>query len=85
MVLLTIREEPEEPGEQPQEEADSGSRGNQNLLDLGAFSQLLTSAQRSGLVSDADQIGYRSGPRISDGKLRPGIPNDRRDVRTLHG
>jgi hypothetical protein len=57
MVLLTVREEPEEPGEQPQEEADSGE-SDQNLLDLGAFSQLLTSAQRSGLVSDADQIGF---------------------------
>lgn len=29
-----------------------------NVLDLGSFSQLLTSAQRSGLVPNADQIGY---------------------------
>ena len=30
----------------------------QTVLDLGSFSQLLTSAQRSGLVPNADQVGY---------------------------
>ncbi len=37
---------------------ESGEEPEQNILDLGAFSQLLTSAQRSGLVPEADQIGY---------------------------
>ncbi len=57
MVLLTARDDREESDVEQPEPAE-GDEGEQNLLDLGAFSQLLTSAQRSGLVSDADQIGY---------------------------
>lgn len=47
------RDQPRSDGETPDEDS-----ADQNVLDLGAFSQLLTSAQRSGLVTDADQIGY---------------------------
>ncbi|QDT03586.1 hypothetical protein K227x_19700 [Rubripirellula lacrimiformis] len=32
--------------------------GQQNVLDMGAFGQLMSAAQRSGLVSSADQIGH---------------------------
>lgn len=41
---------------------------HQNILDLGSFSQLLTSAQRSGLVPNADQIGYVRDKEFRQGK-----------------
>jgi regulator of protease activity HflC (stomatin/prohibitin superfamily) len=66
MVLLTRK-----PGAEPtdadhagaftdSDSADGDSAGpmDQNILDMGAFSQLLTSAQRCGLVPGADQIGH---------------------------
>lgn len=37
---------------------DANALPIQNVLDMGAFSQLLSAAQRSGLVSGADQIGH---------------------------
>lgn len=41
---------------------------HQNILDLGSFSQLLTSAQRCGLVPNADQIGYVRDKEFRQGK-----------------
>jgi len=35
-----------------------GNEGHQNVLDMGAFGQLLSAAQRSGMVSGADQIAH---------------------------
>ena len=69
MVLLTLREardetaaqsadESEEQGVQELTDESVDDAVGQHILDLGAFSQLLTSAQRSGLVPEADQIGY---------------------------
>ncbi|TWU54442.1 hypothetical protein Poly51_31610 [Rubripirellula tenax] len=37
---------------------DDDENGEQHVLDMAAFGQLLTAAQRSGLVSGADQIGH---------------------------
>ena len=70
IVRLTQRDSASEPEgcekESPSEDngSDNGSDDDsddevsQNILDRGAFSQLLTSAQRSGLVPAADQIGH---------------------------
>ena len=68
MVLLTLRSSADrgndEEGEQPQASAapesehSAESEPKRNALDMGAFSQLLSAAQRSGLVSGADQIGH---------------------------
>jgi hypothetical protein len=61
MVLLTTRQaeggesDPESGGDQP---SDREQASDQSVLDMGAFSQLLSAAQRSGLVSGADQIGH---------------------------
>ncbi|MBL6725101.1 MAG: hypothetical protein ISQ09_08425, partial [Rubripirellula sp.] len=61
------------PKTDPRHESDSDERQTEsldrlNVLDLGSFSQLLTSAQRSGLVPNADQIGY-----VRDKEFRLGI------------
>ena len=40
----------------------------QNILDLGSFSQLMTSAQRCGLVPNADQIGFVRDKEFRQGK-----------------
>ena len=61
------------PKTDPRHESDSDDRQTEsldrlNVLDLGSFSQLLTSAQRSGLVPNADQIGY-----VRDKEFRLGI------------
>jgi hypothetical protein len=61
MVLLTTRQaeggesDPESGGDQ---QSDREEVSDQSVLDMGAFSQLLSAAQRSGLVSGADQIGH---------------------------
>jgi len=39
-------------------EAESSDSSEPSVLDMGAFGQLLTAAQRSGLVAGADQIAY---------------------------
>jgi uncharacterized protein (DUF3084 family) len=58
MVLLILRENREEMIEEEIEEEGDQLGADPNVLDSGAFSQLLTSAQRSGLVPEADQIGF---------------------------
>lgn len=71
MVLLTLlssadrggnqgEEEPQQSAESaaPTSEEDAEAEPKRNALDMGAFSQLLSAAQRSGLVSGADQIGH---------------------------
>ena len=49
-------------------QATDESSNHQNVLDLGAFSQLLTSAQRSGLVPNSDQVGYVRDKEFRQGK-----------------
>lgn len=39
-------------------DAEDPEEVDQSVLDMGAFSQLMTAAQRSGLVSGEDQIGH---------------------------
>ena len=48
-------------------EAQASDLGESSILDSGAFSQLLSAAQRSGLVSGADQIGH-----VRDREFRKG-------------
>jgi hypothetical protein len=84
MVLLT-RKAPEaesasETSEHSPESANasSGTSDNgdskddsspNNIIDMAAFSQLLTAAQRSGLVSGADQIGHIRDREFQQGKF----------------
>ncbi len=63
MVLLTTRSPREDQDESPDDDSAAGTESpdqpsDQNVLDMGAFSQLLTSAQRSGIVPGADQIAH---------------------------
>lgn len=62
MVLLTSAQTTDETDreESPSEVNDqpAPSPEDQNVLDMGAFGQLLSAAQRSGLVSGADQIAH---------------------------
>lgn len=62
----------EQPSTEETEQSGEGQKekksDHQNILDLGAFSQLLTSAQRSGLVPNADQIGYVRDKEFRQGK-----------------
>ena len=71
MVLLTKREERSDTGQANAMEMDSEvvdkppghdvqevGKGEPKVLDSGAFGQLLSAAQRSQLVSGADQIGH---------------------------
>lgn len=48
-------------------DGDSVESADKNVLDMGAFSQLLSSAQRSGLLPSADQIGF-----VRDREFRKG-------------
>ncbi len=74
MVLLTVKasandesssdENPKGHGDDQNQLEDAG----QQLLDIGAFSQLLTSAQRSGLVPGAEQIGHVRDREFQMGK-----------------
>jgi hypothetical protein len=72
MVMLTKKQ-----GAAAGSSSDQGSSGpdredpdpdDQSVLDMGAFSQLLTAAQRSGLVSGADQIGHVRDKEFRMGK-----------------
>lgn len=65
--LSAAKEPLTEEAEQSEEGQKKKKPDRQNILDLGAFSQLLTSAQRSGLVPNADQIGY-----VRDKEFRQG-------------
>ena len=71
MVLLTKKEISDQTdfdtGVEEQESLETVAAGEQHILDDGAFGQLLTAAQRSGLVSNADQIGH-----IRDREFRMG-------------
>ncbi len=42
----------------PEDDLQEADNGEPRILDIGAFSQLLSAAQRSGLVPGADQIGH---------------------------
>jgi hypothetical protein len=67
MVLLTTRDRADQgtshsADDEPADEGESsdadGGQPEYVVLDMGAFSQLLTSAQRCGLVPGADQIAH---------------------------
>jgi len=56
-------------GSEPDAESESNeSVVEQSILDMGAFSQLLMSAQRCGLVPGADQIGHVRDREFRKGK-----------------
>ena len=62
-----IPEEHERNTESP-DAGETKHPSQQNILDLGSFSQLMTSAQRCGLVPNADQIGFVRDKEFRQGK-----------------
>ena len=75
MVLLTMLGDQNgseaKPVNRQDEDSDSRAPGivDQQVLDMGAFSQLLSAAQRSGLADGADQIAYVRDREFRMGKF----------------
>ncbi|MEM8666434.1 MAG: hypothetical protein AAGG48_02890 [Planctomycetota bacterium] len=62
-----VEDAPPSSGAESGSDPDSTDSTDQKVLDMGAFSQLLSSAQRCGLISNADQIGH-----VRDREFRKG-------------